>query len=126
MISREKYILTVLAEEAAEVAQAASKAIRFGMDSKNPYNELTNKQTLIDEVNDLMAMIWELNEKYNLEFSLNRNAQEQKRLRVERHFNALYGHKGTPSPPQPPLKGNKMDFVPPSAYTNAVSSTRAA
>lgn len=108
MISREKYFLTVLGEEASEIAQVASKAIRFGLDNVSPYNGLTNKKSIIQEVNDLMAIIWELNDVYGLEFSLDRQHQENKRLKVSEQHKKLFGG-GSPSPiPTPPPKKNKM------------------
>src|ERR1041385_7734897 len=47
-----------LAEEAAEVAQAAAKILRFGIDDRYPMGSA--KDRLILELNDLVAVIEEL------------------------------------------------------------------
>ena len=54
-MTREQHILTCLAEECAEVAQRASKAIRFGMDEVQPGQEHDNKLRLEAELGDLMG-----------------------------------------------------------------------
>ncbi len=55
-MTREQYILNCLAEECAEVAQRASKAIRFGMDEIQPGQEHDNKTRLEAELGDLMGV----------------------------------------------------------------------
>lgn len=55
-MSTQQYLLTCLAEECAEVAQRATKAIRFGMDEVQPGQQLTNFDRLQHELNDLMAV----------------------------------------------------------------------
>lgn len=59
-MTREQYLLTCLAEECAEVAQAASKAIRFGLDplSGRPekYRKVNNRGDLEAELGDLLAV----------------------------------------------------------------------
>ncbi len=54
--TREQHLLTVLAEECAEVAQRASKAIRFGIAEVQPGQDLDNKQRLEAELGDLLGM----------------------------------------------------------------------
>lgn len=48
-------VMAVLQEECAEVIQAVSKINRFGLDSE--WNGVTNKQALITEIGDVLAMI---------------------------------------------------------------------
>jgi hypothetical protein len=57
-MNTQQYLLTKLAEAAAEIIQIASKASIFGMDEKNPYveNAPTNKVHLNRELHDLMAV----------------------------------------------------------------------
>jgi NTP pyrophosphatase (non-canonical NTP hydrolase) len=55
-MTRTEHLLTILAEECAEVAQRASKAARFGLAEVQPGQDQTNAQRLIDEVNDLCAV----------------------------------------------------------------------
>lgn len=51
-------ILTILVEECAEVTQLACKIQRFGLDSCHPNDpSITNKELLIGELGDLLALI---------------------------------------------------------------------
>lgn len=50
-------LLQKLQEEAAEVTQAASKLIRFGLVGQSPYSDKTNIQQLAAELADLLAVI---------------------------------------------------------------------
>lgn len=56
MLTKEQYLLICLAEECAEVAQRASKALRFGLDEVQPGQEWSNRQRLEREVIDLFAI----------------------------------------------------------------------
>lgn len=58
-MTNEQYLLTLLAEECAEVSQRATKAIRFGLEDPKGTQEgfSTNKQRLLWEINDLIAVI---------------------------------------------------------------------
>ena len=47
--------MAVLQEECAEVIQAVSKINRFGMESE--WQGVTNKQALIQEIGDVLAVI---------------------------------------------------------------------
>jgi NTP pyrophosphatase (non-canonical NTP hydrolase) len=49
--------LDKLQEEASEVIQAVSKIRRFGPDNHHPDRTLTNKQELIGELEDFLALI---------------------------------------------------------------------
>ena len=48
-------VMAVLQEECAEVIQAVSKIYRFGLD--NSWNGITNKQSLVTEIGDVLALI---------------------------------------------------------------------
>ena len=50
-----KEVMAILQEECAEVIQAVSKINRFGMESE--WQGVTNKQHLVIEIGDLIAMI---------------------------------------------------------------------
>lgn len=50
-----EHLLTILSEECAEVAQRASKAIRFGLYEVQPGQPKNNKWRLEQELADLMA-----------------------------------------------------------------------
>lgn len=57
MYSRTDEILLITQEECAEVTQAVSKILRFGMTSEHPVTKIKNKDHLTEEVGDLLAMI---------------------------------------------------------------------
>ncbi len=50
------HVLTILAEEAVEVAQRATKAIRFGLEEIQPGQADDNKRRLERELADLLAV----------------------------------------------------------------------
>lgn len=56
MMTRTEHLLTILAEECAEVAQRASKALRFGLDEVEPGQEATNAERLFEEYNHVRAV----------------------------------------------------------------------
>lgn len=56
MTSSQEYLLQCLAEEAAEVAQAASKCLRFGIDNQYPGYEGTALDRLVQEVYEFRAV----------------------------------------------------------------------
>jgi hypothetical protein len=56
-------LLTCLAEECAEVAQRASKAIRFGLTEVQPGQNGTNAERLVGEYYDLHAVFELLRER---------------------------------------------------------------
>jgi len=51
----QKEILLIAQEECAEVTQAISKIMRFGIDES--FNNATNRQRLVEELGDLYCMI---------------------------------------------------------------------
>lgn len=54
----QEYILNSVSEEASEIAQASSKCLRFGMVDFHPSNGMQpNGERLIQEVNDLIAIV---------------------------------------------------------------------
>lgn len=59
-MTREEHLLIILAEECNEVAQRAAKALRFKLndpEGTEPNQPYTNKDRLILEINDLLAVI---------------------------------------------------------------------
>ena len=51
------FLLDKLQEEAAEVIQAVNKIRRFGDNNKHPDRQTTNKEDLINELEDLLAIL---------------------------------------------------------------------
>ena len=55
--AKTNYLLDKLQEEAAEIIQAVSKIRRFGESSHHPDRATTNHQELIQELEDLLAIL---------------------------------------------------------------------
>lgn len=51
------FLLDKLQEEAAEVIQAVNKIRRFGENNKHPDRDTTNKQDLVNELEDFLAIL---------------------------------------------------------------------
>jgi hypothetical protein len=83
-MKRLDHLLTITGEEAVEVAQRASKALRFGLDEVQPGQPLSNRERLIVEINDLLAMV-EMLEAEGVDMSAvgDDAALEAKKLKVE-------------------------------------------
>ena len=56
-MTRTEHLLTVLAEECCEVAQRATKALRFGAGEVQPGQYFTNASRIALEVDDLLATL---------------------------------------------------------------------
>jgi NTP pyrophosphatase (non-canonical NTP hydrolase) len=54
---KQKEVLHITQEECAEVTQAISKIFRFGFDMRYPVDGDSNREKLMEEVGDLVAMI---------------------------------------------------------------------
>lgn len=54
---REREILVILIEEAAEVQHRATKLLRFGRDQVQPGQDLTNGQRLAKELGDMAVLV---------------------------------------------------------------------
>jgi NTP pyrophosphatase (non-canonical NTP hydrolase) len=57
MQNKTQYLVCKLQEEAAEVIQAVSKINRFGEANKHPDRTTNNKQELIQELEDFLAIL---------------------------------------------------------------------
>lgn len=55
-MNTDEHLLTLLMEEAAEVVKDASKSLRFGVGDRYDLGP-SNIERLIDELNDLMAVV---------------------------------------------------------------------
>ena len=84
-MTREEHLLTIVAEECAEVAQRATKALRFGLtDPKGTQEgELSNKKRLLQEYGDLMAVMKMLFSK-ELDYIPSTDYQKKKVDRIEK------------------------------------------
>lgn len=77
-MSHEQFLLIKLAEEASEIAQIALKTAQFGMTEKHPDLPLNNKERIHLELNDLNAIVDELNSWANFEYTPNYEAKINK------------------------------------------------
>ena len=87
MNSIEKEVMLIAQEECAEVVQAISKVFRFGMDDVHPTTNKSNRDSLEEEVGDLLCML-ELMQQYGIINSKNvLNANVSKRNKLKKWSN---------------------------------------
>lgn len=86
-MNRIELLLTCLAEECCEVAQAASKMNRFGMHRVFTGRDNTNAEVAHLELDDLLAVIAMLNEEFDFGYEPNRANIAAKKLKVNRMNN---------------------------------------
>lgn len=82
-MNRTEHLLTVMAEECAEVAQRCSKALRFGLDEVQPGQPLTNEARIWQEMCDLIA-VSEMLMAITGSGGINRAAADAKKAKVEK------------------------------------------
>lgn len=82
-----EHLLTCLAEEGGEIALAAHKALRFGIDDGYPGTDRTNRCDIVQEVNDLLGVIELLSEHgITLDGLFDRSAIEAKKAKVRKYM----------------------------------------
>jgi NTP pyrophosphatase (non-canonical NTP hydrolase) len=86
MNTRLEELLIILMEECAEVSQAASKCMRFGLPSTHPEGAQSNQLRLESEIGDFMAMVRLLTEEYNLNMDNIIAAADAKLVKVEKYM----------------------------------------
>lgn len=69
-MNRLQFLLTKLAEEAAEISQIALKTQQFGLHEKQHKDGPSNRERIIGELNDFNAIIHLLNGEFNLGYHL--------------------------------------------------------
>lgn len=85
-MNNEQYLLNKLDEECKEVGMVASKAMQFGLNSNYNGNlQMTNREHLFQELNDLLATIELLNEECGLGFVPNDCAIKDKKLKINKY-----------------------------------------
>jgi NTP pyrophosphatase (non-canonical NTP hydrolase) len=77
---KENEILDMCQEECAELIQVISKVKRFGWDNHNPFNTpiKTNREHLIEELGDVLALIDVIKNEYSIPDNLLDNAKNNK------------------------------------------------
>lgn len=61
-MNTQEHLLTIVMEECAELAQRCSKALRFGVDEKQPEQRYTNAERIKEEYADLIGAMHLLSE----------------------------------------------------------------
>ncbi len=88
-----QYYLDKLQEEAAEIIQAVSKIRRFGPDNHHPDRTTTNKQELVQELEDLLALVAAIESTKFLDLTLSRQNISKKFLQLtQTNWNLLTTH----------------------------------
>jgi len=82
----ERELLTILIEECAEVAQRATKMLRFGVMEVQEGQSLTNRDRLSDEVGDLQSMVDQLRSANLLVMPRVFRASENKRMKLLKYM----------------------------------------
>jgi len=86
-ITRQDQLLVIAGEESAEVIQELSKCLRFGPEEIYPPIGKTNADRVLDEFNDLVAVMEMLQAEGLFEQGLyDRGLIAAKKLKVERHM----------------------------------------
>ena len=77
-----QYLICKLQEEAAEVIQAVSKINRFGEQNSHPDRQTTNKQELVGELEDFLAILAVLEQTQWLDLTLSSNNIKTKAMQL--------------------------------------------
>ncbi len=80
-MNESEHLLVCLAEECAEIQQAVTKALRFGLRDGYPESGRTNAQDIRKEMVDLIA-VWELLEEKQIIYHMQNNEQAIKRKKA--------------------------------------------
>lgn len=56
-MTREEHLLVILAEECNELAKESAKALRFGLNNGEPGKNITNRERITIEFNDLFSVV---------------------------------------------------------------------
>jgi hypothetical protein len=83
-MNKTEHLLVILSEECAELSKEVSKALRFGLDDFEPGQNLTNREKIVNEFNDLYAVFTMLVEQgvFNDRRLLSKDAIEKKKQKV--------------------------------------------
>ncbi|WP_228142160.1 hypothetical protein [Acinetobacter pittii] len=85
-MTHEQFLLMKLAEEATEIAQIALKTAQFGMTEKHPDMPLNNLERIHLELNDLHAVVDELNTWCQFGFKPNHAAKINKIEKLNKYL----------------------------------------
>ena len=83
-MNRMEHLLSIVAEEAVEVAQRATKALRFGIEEVQPGQALSNLQRMRGELYDLLAAFEMVHDEAGQQFGIDLDAITAKKAKVEK------------------------------------------
>ena len=85
-MTKSEHLLTCLSEECAEVIQAVSKALRFGLcESCIGYADgLSNVEAIVKELHDVIAVVEMLEDEKIIEKPINKSMLEAKKAKVRK------------------------------------------
>lgn len=86
MLTKEQYLQICAMEEAAEVTQRISKALRFGLDEVQPGQELTNRLRLEQEIVDFVTVLDKMEELGIIDLSTYENAFDAKSEKIDKYM----------------------------------------
>lgn len=91
LTNKQRHLLVTLVEECGEIAQHTCKALRFGLDDRDPTIEYspTERDNISKEILDLLAVVEMLQVDHVLPVSSSvaeRAAIEAKKIKVERYM----------------------------------------
>ena len=81
-MNRMEHLLSIAAEEAVEVAQRATKALRFGLNEVQPGQELSNLERMRGELCDLLAAFEMVYDEAGQRFGIDLDAIAAKKAKV--------------------------------------------
>ncbi|MBL4837403.1 MAG: hypothetical protein JKY34_07475 [Kordiimonadaceae bacterium] len=92
----ERELLTILAEECAEVAQRCTKALRFGLEEVQPGQEYTNAERIEVELGDILAAFNILEEMGVMNWDNVTLHAENKRFKLQRYLQSTQTTNSSP------------------------------
>ena len=84
-MTRQEHLLVCLSEECNELIHAISKTLRFGPDEIWPKMDQTNIERVKDELKDVMAVMWMLEDE-GFDLIPTEEPMEEKRKKVEKYI----------------------------------------
>jgi len=95
-----EYLLTCLIEECAEIAKAATKAQRFGLENHEPESMITNAEQICFELGDVIAVAELLRERVMVTWPPSPEAINRKKRKI-REWMGYSFNRGTLSETKP-------------------------
>ena len=90
-MNKTEYLLICLIEECAEIQQAATKALRFGLNNGHPSRRNTNADDIAKECCDLIAIIELLEEEKIINGMTNIQNIKHKKKKMKHYMNYSRG-----------------------------------